>query len=146
MRIIRECKTSDAESIYLLNKYEMGYNFSLEDTVNNLKVLLESTTDKILILEIDNKVVGYVHGCNYRCIYAPAMKNILGIAVNSDYKRRGVGIALMKAVKDWAKSENIFIIRLVSGDERKGVHEFYKKCGYEENKKQLNLKKILNNT
>lgn len=67
----------------------------------------------------------------------------LGFAVDNDYKRMGVGSALLNKGEQWAKESGAVGIRLCSGIEREDVHKFYKAQGYIENKLQKNFKKIL---
>lgn len=140
---IREFKPEDAESIYELNCTEMGYEFSLEETKEKLSRLSLSIKDKIFVAIIDNHVAGYIHANDYDVIYAPHMKNIMGIAVSAKYKRQGIGTALLKAVENWGKSTGASGIRLVSGATRTEAHEFYRCCGYSGEKRQINFKKKL---
>ena len=139
--IIRECALKDCESIYLLNKNDLGYDFPIEETAKRLEMILKSENDKIFVAECDGKVIGYIHACDYDVIYAPSMKNILGLAVDSDYRMLGAGKALLTAAENWARETGCEGIRLCSGAQRKGAHEFYKKCGYICSKEQLNFKK-----
>lgn len=139
--VIRECRPCDAGEIYELNKREMGYDFPAEATVRKLGQLLESGHDKIFVAEIGGKVVGYVHANDYDLIYAPHMKNIMGIAVSSEYKRCGIGKALLSEVEAWARETGACAVRLVSGETRTGAHEFYRRCGYSCGKRQLNFSK-----
>ena len=69
------------------------------------------------------------------------MKNVLGIAVKTEFCGKGIGSALMQAVENWAKSTHACGIRLVSGESRSGAHKFYEKCGYNSKKMQKNFKK-----
>ena len=92
--------------------------------------------------ETDNKVVGYIHLVNYDVIYADNFKNCLGLAVDADYKRNGIGSALLKQAEIWAKENGAVGIRLCSGAEREGAHKFYISQGYEITKIQKNIKKI----
>ncbi|MEG0711801.1 MAG: GNAT family N-acetyltransferase, partial [Niameybacter sp.] len=87
--------------------------------------------------------IGYVHANDYDVIYAPHMKNIMGIAVSKQYKRQGVGKALLEAVEEWAKKTGASGVRLVSGETRSGAHTFYRYCGYEGEKRQINFKKTV---
>ena len=139
---IREATITDAEEIYILNRDEMGYEFSIEQTREKLIKLFSSGNDKIFVAISENKVVGYAHANDYDVIYAPHMKNIMGIAVSKDYKHNGIGTALLQAVEGWAKQTGASGVRLVSGESRTGAHEFYRSCGYEGEKKQINFKKI----
>lgn len=140
--VIRECSIEDVEDIYLLNKEEMGYDFSLEQTKEKLQILLKSPKDKIFVAVSDNHVVGYVHANDYDVIYMEPMKNIMGIAVSWQYQQNGIGKQLLIEVEKWAKETGAKGIRLVSGETRKGAHEFYQHCGYTMTKKQLRFIKL----
>ena len=140
---IRQCEIGDAEAVCELNAKEMGYDYTKDKTEEKLKQLLKSNKDKIFVAVVENIVVGYVHANDYDVIYAPHMKNIMGIAVSSDYKKKGIGRALLSAVEDWAKKDGADGVRLVSGAARTGAHEFYRNCGYGGDKQQVNFKKKL---
>ena len=140
---IREAYLSDAEAIWMLNCAEMGYPFPLESTIDKLAKLLCRNSDKIYVATIEGTVVGYVHANDYDVIYAPHMKNIMGIAVAHEHKHKGIGKALLQQVELWAADTGATGVRLVSGAARTGAHEFYRHCGYTGDKKQLNLKKKL---
>lgn len=141
--IIRECTVSDADDIARLSRDELGYDYSVEQTEEKLRLLLCSGKDKILVAVADGAVAGYVHANDYDLLYATHMKNIMGIAVSAAYRCRGIGRALLQCIEEWAKSTGAESVRLVSGAERKGAHEFYKKCGYAGNKEQINFRKPL---
>ena len=139
---IREAISSDANAIWQLNFTEMGYAFPLDATIDNLSKLLHSPSDKIFVAICDGSVVGYVHANDYDLLYAPHMKNIMGIAVSSPYKRKGIGSALLQYVENWALETGASGIRLVSGATRTDAHAFYRRYGYEAIKEQINLKKM----
>lgn len=139
--IIRKAKLEDYVEIQKLNKEEMEYEFSIEDTRKQLKKIISSQKDLFLVATINDKVVGYIHANDYDCTYAPHMKNIMGIAVSSDYKRQGIGKGLLSSVEKWGLEDNAEMIRLVSGSERKEAHMFYTNCGYNSSKQQKNFKK-----
>lgn len=90
----------------------------------------------------NNIVVGYVHAVDYDAIYAPHMKNIMGIAVSDNYKKKGVGRALLQTVEDFAQKDGASGVRLNSGKTRTGAHEFYLRCGYSGDKLQINFRKM----
>lgn len=141
--IIRQAAMSDAAAICRLNREEMGYDYPLEGTVELLKLLLAAPADRIFVAELNGEVVGYVHAQHYQVLYAPPMKNILGIAVASAHRREGIGAALLDRVEQWAREEDCKMVRLVSGAARTGAHEFYRRRGYGEGRTQLNFKKKL---
>ena len=139
---IRLCCLDDVDSIYELNRTQMGYEYPLDDTRENLARLLADDRHRIFVAVIDNAVVGYVHANDYDLLYAPPMKNIMGIAVAEPFKRMGAGTALLTAVEQWARESGAAGVRLVSGAGRTGAHEFYRSLGYLGGNRQLNFKKF----
>lgn len=141
--IIRDAVIADAEALAKLNREEMGYDFPVERTQETLRALLASPRNKILVAENRGQVLGYVHLEDYDLLYAPHMKNVLGIAVAGKVRRQGVGKALLQAGEEWARQTGAAAVRLVSGETRKGAHAFYQSLGYTGNKLQRNFKKAL---
>ncbi len=139
---IRECETFDYKEIYKLNTVEMGYDYPEEKTRIKLQALLKSDKDKIFVACVDEVVVGYIHANDYDVIYAPHMKNIMGIAVLSEFKRMGIGRELLTAVENWAENTGADGVRLASGSARVDAHQFYKNCGYTGDKTQVRFMKI----
>lgn len=141
--VIRKVKISDADDLYYINKTSLGYDYDPDKQRVKIQKILNDDTQVILVADIGNKVVGYIHLANYDVIYADNYKNCLGLAVDNDYKRIGIGSALLKHGEKWAKENGASGIRLCSGIERENAHKFYLANGYTENKIQKNLRKIL---
>lgn len=139
---IREAVIQDAEAISNLNRTAMGYDYPAAETERKLQIVLSSGKDKIFVAAAGERVVGYIHANDYDVLYFPTMKNIMGIAVDSAYRRCGIGKALLSAVEVWAKETGAKGIRLVSGAGRKEAHDFYRNCGFDGGKEQRNFKKI----
>ncbi|MFR5875347.1 MAG: GNAT family N-acetyltransferase [Eubacterium sp.] len=142
--LIRQAKITDAGAICNLNIQELGYRYPLSKTIDKLKVILNSANDIVLVAEYGKIIVGYIHACNYDVIYAPSVKNIMGIAVDEKYKRNGIGTALLKAVETWAKENGAGGVRLASGSTRVNAHNFYTVQGYKCDKTQLRFIKYFN--
>ena len=134
---------ADAAALQHLSQEALGYDYPLSDLTAKLAKLLNVKTDMILVAEKNGDVVGYIHAVDYDLLYAPHYKNIMGIAVLPEYRRQGIGKALLSAIEKWASETGAEAVRLCSGEERTDAHEFYKKLGYVNNKKQLNFSKQL---
>lgn len=141
--VIRDALPGDAAALARLNRVAMGYDYPEGKTARQLDKLLNSGRDKILVAELEGQVAGYLHLVDYDLLYYDPMKNIMGIAVGPEYRRMGIGRALLQAGEAWAKADGAAGVRLVSGESRVGAHAFYRACGYEGSKMQLNLKKPL---
>lgn len=140
--IIRKAQVSDCYDIYYINKTSLGYDYDCEKQKTKIEAVLNDDSQVIFVADIGNKVVGYIHLTNYDVIYADNFKNCLGLAVDNEYKRKGIGSALLKQGEIWAKDNGAIGIRLCSGMEREKAHEFYLSQGYICNKVQKNLKKM----
>ena len=141
--IIRPAVIDDAPALCRLNCEEMGYEYPPERTAERLARLLSSPADRIFVADSGGEVVGYVHAQHYELLYADPMKNIMGIAVSSRHKRKGIGAALLAKIEEWAQQDGCAGVRLVSGATRTAAHEFYRRCGYGGGREQLNFKKML---
>lgn len=139
---IRKCRLEDAASICELNRDDLGYDFPLQETKDNLEKILESENDRIYVATYNGEVAGYVHACTYQLAYASQMKNLMALAVAKKYRKKGIGQALLNKAETWAKEDGANGIRLVSGTPRKGAHAFYQSCGYKLIKEQYNFMKL----
>lgn len=141
---IRQCIINDYTSIWQINKEALGYDFPKDSTKINLEKSINSDREKIFIAEVNNLVVGYIHGEVYSILYMDKLINILGLAVLEDYQRMGIGRKLILSIESWAKSINAIGVRLNSGINRTNAHGFYRAMGYDNKKYQLRFIKNLN--
>ena len=118
----------------------MGYDYPVE---KRLARILHRKENQLLAACEKGKVVGYIHLQDYDVIYAGPMKNILGLAVLPQYRRRGWGRALLAAAQKRAVKDGCTGLRLVSGAQRTEAHEFYRRCGFAYQKDQKNFQKAL---
>lgn len=139
---IRKAEIGDYFSISELSLKGLGYEYSIEKTKEKLSCILNDNMQAVFVAVCDSSVVGYIHLENYDVLYADNYKNIMGIAVFSEYRRMGVGRALLQAAEKWAKANGAVGLRLCSGEEREAAHKFYIACGYTETKLQKNFKKL----
>lgn len=137
--VVRDCVCSDFARIYYLNSTVFGYQYDLDKTKVRLAAILDRKTDRIFLACIDDTVVGYAHASDYECTYSDSLKNIMAIAVDTAYQGKGIGKQLLGAVEGWAKDCGCCGVRLVSGLDRTGAHEFYLRCGYTMRKQQKNF-------
>ena len=141
--MLRLCYDSDCRDIWHINKEEMGYDVPFDTAKKQLEKLLRDTNHRIYVYEVDQRVVGYVHACNYDLLYQAPMKNVMGLAVLKEYRRNGIGGLLLLMVEDWASDSGACGVRLNAGKMRDEAHKFYESWGYECIKEQLNFVKMI---
>ena len=140
--VVRSAVITDAKALAKISTSDLGYNCSNELVEHRLSTL-DNSREQIFVAELSGEVVGFVHIELYNCIYCEAGTNILGLAVASEYQRKGIGKALMAAAEQWARTQGVAFVRLNSGSKRKEAHKFYRSIGYDNEKSQIRFMKML---
>lgn len=140
---IRRCMVSDAHNIYELCHRELGYDFSEEQVEKNVRKLIGSAENLLLVaVDQDDEVIGFIHANNHDPVYAPPMKDIVALAINPEYRKHHLGFQLMTAVEEWAKKTGASGLRADMGATQNGALSFYKSCGFEYIKTSYNVRKM----
>lgn len=134
--IIREATIEDAFAICNISCADLGYDCSCEFVSTRISNL-DKGREKVFVAEVNEIVAGYIHAEKYQTLYFEPMINILGLAVSSEFRRRGIGRMLLKRAERWANEVGIHKIRLNSGASRKETHSFYRAMGYNNEKGQI---------
>jgi len=133
---IREATIEDAFAICNISCADLGYDCSCEFVSTRISNL-DKGREKVFVAEVNGIVAGYIHAEKYQTLYFEPMINILGLAVSSEFRRRGIGRMLLKRAERWANEVGIHKIRLNSGASRKEAHSFYRAMGYSNEKGQI---------
>lgn len=144
---VRELKLKDYNDIYLLNK---EFNpklslFPLEKVKERIEFISKYTKDIIFVSELDNEVIGYIHGSPYELLFSDSLINVLGFVVKEKYRNNGVGSLLIGNLESWAKNNDFTGIKLLSHPIRINAHGFYERRGYFHTKDQMNFIKMFVN-
>lgn len=134
--IIREATIEDAFAICNISCADLGYDCSCEFVSTRISNL-DKGREKVFVAEVNEIVAVYIHAEKYQTLYFEPMINILGLAVSSEFRRRGIGRMLLKRAERWANEVGIHKIRLNSGASRKETHSFYRAMGYNNEKGQI---------
>ena len=143
---IRQANTSDIPAMNELFRKDLGYAECTLEIVEKQFAGLDNSREAVFVAEVEDDsshIAGVIHVEKYNVLYFPTMANILGIAVAADFRRQGIGSALLKRAEEWARENGASSMRLNSGESRKQAHEFYRAQGYIDDKKQLRFIKEL---
>ncbi len=91
--------------------------------------LLDSRDHRIWIAEDRGTVVGWLHAFIALRVGIGPFIEIGGLVVKEDYRRGGVGSALVHESAEWARSEGM-ALRVRCHSEREETHGFYKAFGF----------------
>ncbi|SMC34353.1 Acetyltransferase (GNAT) family protein [Oscillospiraceae bacterium] len=141
--LIRTAVTEDATEIRGLCSSELGY--PCDESLVRVRIgWIDPEREAVFVAVIDDKVCGFIHVERYNTLYSESMANILGLAVSSRCRRRGIGRALIDRAEKWAIENGINVMRLNSGCSRTAAHEFYRSLDYGFEKDQIRfIKKLL---
>lgn len=141
--IIREASVEDYVSIAEIIRECLGY--SCEDQVVRRKLSqIDKEREIVFVAELEDKVVGYIHGDKFELLYMDSMINVLCLAVDENYRHNGIGSALLNQIEVWAKDRGAVGIRLNSAMSRTSAHEFYRSKGFAKERDQIRFLKMFN--
>ena len=143
--MLRELKATDVETICVINKEALGYDFSPEETASQLTKLSQDSHHFLLGYEepSSHDLLGYVHAEVYESLYSKPGFNILALAVLPQTQGKGIGKTLLQGLEKETKRRGYEFIRLNSADHRLGAHAFYEKVGYTCDKVQKRFIKLI---
>lgn len=140
--MLREAKVNDYLGICKVATDDLGYKCEPELVKYRLENI-DANREKVYVAETEEKIVGFIHAEIYNTLYYKSMVNLQGLAVDSEFRHKGYGRALLGEVETWAKRNGIDLIRVNSGFSRKEAHAFYRNLGYDNEKEQIRFLKQL---
>lgn len=139
---IRAACLEDAAKIAFLCK-KLGYSAQTIEIEQRLKLLQTDRTHGIFVATQTNEVVGWIHVCQCDLLIMSRQAIVLGLIVDENYRRSGIGKKLMQAAEKWAIKCECEAILLRSNIIRKEAHVFYEKIGFKNIKQSLVFQKAL---
>jgi len=140
--VIRRATPDDCQALSALSE-QLGYQATEREIRNRLEDMLVREDQVVFVAEEENQVRGWIHGYFYRLFYEETSVEIGGLVVDKDYRKRGIGKELIKALENWARLKNCRIISLRSNIKRTEAHKFYRALGYNPVKTQYRFIKNL---
>ena len=139
--LIRKATVEDAFGISSLIKDSMGYYNPPQIIRENLHRLENLKTDYVIVAVYNDEIIGLAHAENYDSLYSPPLKDLMSLAVKTEFQNQKIGTRLMKEIERWALESGRKGIRVLSSSDRTIAHGFYKSIGYEFEKCQHNFYK-----
>ncbi len=122
--LIRECGLAEAEALLALWQ-TAGTSPSITDTITDIQNTIESPAS-VLIAEADSRIVG-----SLIATFDGWRGNMYRIAVHPDYRRRGIGRALVKEGEKCLVGQGAKRITALVEEKYPGAVAFWSSVGYE---------------
>ena len=122
--LIRECRPTEAEALLALWQ-TAGTSPSITDTITDIQNTIDSPAS-VLIAETDSRIVG-----SLIATFDGWRGNMYRIAVHPDYRRRGIGRALVKEGEKCLVGQGAKRITALVEEKYPGAVAFWSSVGYE---------------
>ncbi|MGH1366334.1 MAG: GNAT family N-acetyltransferase [Calditrichia bacterium] len=130
--IVREMTLEDAKQTTSLAN-QLGYSVPEESVTAHIKEIAAHSDHFIFVAILDNRVIGFIHGCRMLRLTSLPFLEICGLVVSIEHRREGIGKKLVRHLETF--SENM-PVRVRCNIKRTSAHEFYQHLGYSEKKEQ----------
>jgi GNAT superfamily N-acetyltransferase len=135
---IRKMELEDAKSVNTLS-HQLGYPLSIEQTVENIKAVIQSREHIAFVAEFEGRVVGWAGASQAIMIEVMRHCELNGLVIDKDHHGKGIGKLLIEEVKQWARKNGNSKMSLHCNTKRTDAHEFYQHLGFTDLKKQTNF-------
>ncbi len=122
--LIRACRPEEAEALLALWQ-AAGTSPSVTDTITDIRGVIESSAS-VLVAEVDQRIVGSLIAA-----FDGWRGNMYRIAVHPDYRRRGIGRALVKEGEKRLVGQGAKRITALVEDKYPWAVAFWSSVGYE---------------
>lgn len=122
--LLRAFQPADLKTLYHIDQacFPPGVSYSLEE----LEGFITHRNSKTWVAEEDHEVVGFLTGQKM----LGGTMHVITIDVREDWRRRGVGGALMDAAEEWGRRRGLALVSLETAEDNHPAQAFYKKRGY----------------
>ncbi|MCL1872920.1 MAG: GNAT family N-acetyltransferase [Clostridiales bacterium] len=137
--ILADVKTISTmyEDFYAFHaQLQLDYYRETQETGKYPEETIKSEDGDIIIAEIDNDIVGFVHvkeekTLPYACIVPHRFALCVDLFVLPIYRKKGIGTALLNAVKEWAKKRDLDYVELRVLPENENASRLYLEEGFQ---------------
>ena len=130
--IIRDVTVDDFSDIFLLlHQLWPGKELHKDSLLKVFLPALKSSNDHYLCAEIDSRIIGFCSLVTKGSLWQEGLIAYVNeLVVAHEFKGKGIGTGLMKAVINIAKEKGCKRIELDSAFTREGSHDFYNRMGF----------------
>lgn len=127
--VVRDASEGDFNGIYrLAHQFSRSHRLKREDFNRSVTSVLSDESAWLGVAERDTRLLGYCLGFDNPAFFANGRVGwVEELAVDSEFRRDGVGRKLMGAFEVWAQTRDVQLITLVT----RGAEDFCDSLGYE---------------
>ena len=133
---IRDATPADSDEIARLST-ELGYPVTGSEISARISAI-QKTDGRYIAVACGSQstLLGWVAAEHRLLLESGERVEIVGLVVDSNVRRTGIGNALVSAVESWTTARGISQVFVRSNVARTAAHHFYRELGYERSKTQ----------
>jgi GNAT superfamily N-acetyltransferase len=139
---VRRAQLGDADEMARLST-QLGYPVPSTEMARRLAVLLPNERHHIAVAARSALVLGWMHVEHRFSLEGGDRAELMGLVVDADARRQGLGRELVDAAEHWALSRGLASLTVRSNAARELSHPFYEALGYARDKTQHVYSKAL---
>ncbi|MCA9708838.1 MAG: GNAT family N-acetyltransferase [Myxococcales bacterium] len=138
----RRASLSDASSMSRLSM-QLGYD-STELTMRQRMIRVrDDVAHAVFVAALEgDEVVGWVHVTLRNTLWSEPFAEIVGLVVDTNHRRLGVGRALVERVVAWSEAMHVQDLRARAQEHREDALAFYEGLGFELYKEQQVYRRV----
>src|SRR5687767_4063457 len=123
---IRKWKEDDVEELVELN-FQWGYATTTERVATNLKRIASLNNAGVFVADLGSRVVGVIYVMERITLGSEPFAEVHGLIVHEDFRKQGIGKALIERGKIWSAEKGLTKLRLRTNLKREDANIFYPK-------------------
>jgi predicted N-acetyltransferase YhbS len=140
--VLRNVKKEDSKGVKKLAE-ELGYPSNEEKIAEILDTVIKHDDHRMIVAENANEMVGYIHMVSSLSVGSDTFIEIAALSVLDEYRKKGIGKALISESHNMATEKGIDYVRIRSNIIRQEAHKFFEQRGFRNLKTQeVFVKKI----
>ncbi len=123
--------------------FQLGYKVLESDIRKRLKEFIDLEEAATFVADDGGIVLGWIHVGIRSSLESGDLAEITGLVVDESVRGSGIGKNLVLKAEEWVRNKGYNSIRVRTNIIREDTHNFYKKIGFEEKKRQTVFQKNL---
>ena len=133
---VRTAVPADAETLARLSA-QLGYPADTAVVARRLREIAGPDVGVVLVaVSEDDAVLGFAQASPQHFLVVEPFVELAALVVDEGVRGSGIGVALLRAVEQWARARGFATVRVRSNVIRERAHRFYLREGYAEHKRQ----------